>query len=110
MTSAASPPRAARRPHRHEKHGDIRIDDYYWLRERGDPEVRAYLEAENAYVRKVMASTADLEQRLFEEIKGRIKQTDVSVPYREGGVPLLPPVRGRERVRHLLPTVARRYK
>ena len=78
------PPRAPQRPHRHEKHGDVRVDDYYWLRERDNPEVGAYLEAENAYVREVMAGGADFEDRLFEEIKGRIKQTDMSVPYREG--------------------------
>ncbi len=80
----APPPRAARRPHRHERHGEVRVDDYHWLRERDDPEVRAYLEAENAHQRESMAATADLEQRLFEEIKGRIRQTDMSVPYREG--------------------------
>ena len=79
-----TPPRAAPRPHRHEKHGDIRVDDYHWLRERDAPEVRAYLEAENAYVREMTAGTAELEKRLFEEIKGRIRQTDMSVPYREG--------------------------
>ena len=78
------PPRAAKRPHRHEKHDDVRVDDYYWLRERDNPEVRAYLEAENAHVREVMADTAAFEARLFEEIKGRIKHTDMSVPYREG--------------------------
>ena len=80
----ASPPVAVRRPHRHEKHGDVRVDDYYWLRERDNPEVRAYLEAENAHVREVMAGTADFEERLFAEIKGRIRQTDMSVPFREG--------------------------
>ena len=80
----ALPPRAPRRPHRHEKHGDVRVDDYHWLLDRDSPEVRAYLEAENAYVRQSMAATADLEQRLYEEIKGRIEQTDMSVPYREG--------------------------
>ena len=78
------PPRAPQRPHRHEKHGDVRVDDYYWLRERDNPEVREYLEAENAHVREVMAGTTDFEERLFEEIKGRIKQTDMSAPYREG--------------------------
>ena len=78
-------PVAPRRPHRHEKHGDVRVDDYYWLRERGNAEVGEYLEAENAYVREVMAGTVGFEERLFEEIKGRIKQTDMSVPYREGG-------------------------
>ena len=78
-------PVAPRRPYRHEKHGDVRVDDYYWLRERDNPEVREYLEAENAYLRDVMADTAGLEERLFEEIKGRIRQTDMSAPYREGG-------------------------
>ena len=77
-------PVAPRRPHRHEKHGDVRVDDYHWLRERDNPEVREYLEAENAYVREVTVDTAAFEERLFEEIKGRIKQTDMSVPYREG--------------------------
>ena len=79
------PPRAPKRPHRHEKHGDVRVDDYYWLRERDNPGVREYLEAENAYVREAMAGTAGFEQRLFEEIKGRIEQTDMSAPYSENG-------------------------
>ena len=78
------PPRAHRRPHRLEKHGDVRIDDYYWLRDRDDPEVRALLEAENAWVREELAHTEALQKALFEEIKGRIRQTDMSVPYREG--------------------------
>ncbi len=78
------PFRPPRRPRRLEKHGDVRVDDYYWLRERDNPEVRAYLEAENAYVREALAHTAAFEDRLFEEIKGRIKQTDMSVPYRDG--------------------------
>ena len=81
---SVTPPRAPRRPHRLEKHGDVRVDEYYWLRERDSPEVRAYLEAENDYVRQVMADTAGFEERLFEEIKGRIRQTDMSVPYRDG--------------------------
>ena len=78
------PPRAPQRPHRLEKHGDVRRDDYYWLRNREDPAVRAYLEAENAWLRESLAHTAALEEQLFEEIKGRIRQTDMSVPYREG--------------------------
>ena len=77
-------PSAPRRPHRLEKHGDVRVDDYYWLRDREDPEVRAYLDAENAWVRGELAHTEALQEELFEEIKGRIKQTDMSVPYREG--------------------------
>ena len=78
------PPRAPRRPHRLEKHGDVRVDEYYWLRDREDPEVRAYLDAENAWLRGELAHTEALQEELFEEIKGRIRQTDMSAPYREG--------------------------
>ncbi len=79
------PPIAAKRPVKLEKHGHVRLDDYYWLRERENPEVRAYLERENAYTEAVMAHTGALRETLFEEIKGRIKETDSSVPYRKNG-------------------------
>jgi oligopeptidase B len=69
-------------PTRLEKHGHVRIDDYYWLRERDNPEVIAYLKAENAHAEKQMGHTTALEEKLFAEIKGRFKQTDMSVPYR----------------------------
>ena len=78
------PPRARVGPTRLETHGVVRVDDYYWLREKDDAEVTAYLEAENEYTRAVMAPTEALQETLFDEIKGRIKQTDMSVPYREG--------------------------
>lgn len=65
-----------------EKHGHVRSDPYYWLRERDNPLVTAYLEAENAYTEAVMAHTKPLQEHLFEEIKGRIKQTDETVPFR----------------------------
>src|SRR5215468_5450245 len=65
-----------------EKHGRVRVDDYYWLRERDNPEVIAYLNAENDYAEKQMAHTKAFEEKLFEEIKGRFKQTDMSVPYK----------------------------
>ncbi len=84
MAKIASAPLAPRKPHRHEKHGDVREDDYYWLRERENPEVIDYLTAENAWTDAAMAHTAGLQDALFEEIKGRIKQTDMSVPYRDG--------------------------
>ncbi|MXY24023.1 MAG: S9 family peptidase [Acidobacteria bacterium] len=84
MAKIASPPRAPRRPHRHELHGDVRADDYYWLRDREDPEVLDYLKAENDWTDAALAHTARLQEALFEEIKGRIKQTDMSVPYRDG--------------------------
>ncbi len=69
-------------PTRLEKHGHVRIDDYYWLRERDNPEVIAYLKAENLYAEKQTQHTQGLEEKLFTEIKGRFKQTDMSVPYR----------------------------
>ncbi len=91
MTSCAAPaadpgdpPMAAARPHELETHGDVRVDEYYWLREREDPEVIAYLEAENAYLDGVMAHTEELQETLFEEIRGRIVEDDSSVPYRDG--------------------------
>ena len=66
-------------------HGDTRIDNYYWLNDREDPEVIAYLEQENAYTKAMMAHTEDLQKRLFDEIVGRIEQTDMSVPYKRNG-------------------------
>lgn len=78
------PPLAKKRPRRLENHGDVRVDDYYWLRDRDDPDTVAYLEAENAYLTECFGHTDDLQKQLFEEIKGRIKQNDVSVPYQEG--------------------------
>ena len=78
------PPMAAARPHELETHGDVRVDEYYWLREREDPEVIAYLEAENEYLGGVMAHTEELQETLFEEIRGRIVEDDSSVPYRDG--------------------------
>jgi len=69
-------------PYQLEKHGHIRTDEYYWMRDRDNPEVIEYLEAENEYTESVLAHTADLQQALFDEIKGRIKPSDASVPYR----------------------------
>ncbi len=83
-TEAVQPPVARVVPTRLEKHGHVRVDDYYWLKEREDPDVIAYLEEENAYTEAVLADTEELQDALFEEIKGRIKQTDLSVPYRRG--------------------------
>ena len=77
------PPVAKIIPKELEIHGHVRIDNYHWLRERENPEVIAYLKAENDYTAKVMAHAEALQNTLFEEIKGRIKQTDTSVPYKE---------------------------
>ncbi|MCC6591325.1 MAG: S9 family peptidase [Bryobacterales bacterium] len=65
-------------------HGDTLNDPYAWLRDRESAEVIAYLEAENAYTEAVMADTKDLQDALYAEMLGRIKQTDLSVPYRKG--------------------------
>ena len=62
-------------------HGDTRLDPYYWLNDREDPEVIQYLEDENSYTRAVLKSTEKMQKQLFEEMKGRIKKDDSSVPY-----------------------------
>ena len=78
------PPFATRIPHPTTIHGRTLIDDYFWLREKDAPEVRAYLEAENAYTEEVMQPTRALQETLYAEMLGRIKQTDLSVPSRIG--------------------------
>lgn len=78
------PPKAPKVPKELVCHGDVRVDDYYWLRKRDDPRVLAYLEAENAYTEAVMAPTRGLREALFEEIKQRIQEDDSTVPYRLG--------------------------
>ena len=79
------PPVAAKKPKELTIHGHTRIDPYYWLRERENPEVIAYLEAENAYREAMMKSTERLQAKVYEEMVGRIKQDDASVPYLENG-------------------------
>jgi len=66
-------------------HGQPWADDYFWLRDKPNPDVAAYLEAENAYTDAVMRPTQGLQESLYKEMLGHIKETDVSVPYREGG-------------------------
>lgn len=83
--AAPQPPQAPRRPHILEAHGTCRTDDWYWLRDRDDPEVIAYLEAENAYTDAVMAPTAALQEHLFKEIRSRVRETDAGAPARSGG-------------------------
>ena len=65
-------------------HGVVLTDDYAWLRDKQNPEVTAYLEAENAYAEAVMAPLAGLRDDLYREMLSHIKQTDVSVPFRDG--------------------------
>ena len=66
-------------------HGDIRLDNYYWLNERENPEVIAYLEEENNYQESMMKDTEHLQHQLYDEIVGRIKQDDVSYPVKRNG-------------------------
>ncbi len=80
-----APPKAKKIPKALKIHGDTRIDNYYWLKERDNPDVIDYLKAENDYTDAVMAHTKDLQEKLFNEIVGRIKQTDESVPYKKNG-------------------------
>ena len=65
-------------------HGDTRVDNYFWLREKANPAVREYLESENRYAESVMKTTDKLQEKLYREIVGRVKQTDLSVPTRRG--------------------------
>ena len=82
-TSIMNPPIAKKVAHEITEHGDTRIDHYYWLRDmdRKHPDVLAYLEAENAYTQAVMAQTKPMQEALFMELKGRIKEDDATVPY-----------------------------
>lgn len=81
MTETISPPLAAVKPKQLEKHGDVRTDNYYWLNERENPEVIDYLNKENAYYNAMTAGQKQFQKDLFEEMKGRIKEDDSSVPY-----------------------------
>ena len=82
--ATSQPPVAAKKPHSTEIHGYKLNDDYFWLREKDSPEVTKYLEAENAYTDDVMKPTKAFQETLYNEMLGRIKQTDLSVPYRIG--------------------------
>lgn len=77
-------PRAPQKAYEMTVNGDTREDPWFWLREREDADTMAYLEAENSYTRAVMASTEKLQGDLYEEMKGRIKEADESVPEKEG--------------------------
>lgn len=79
-----APPRAPRRPVELHAFGDVRVDPWYWLRDRDDPAVLAYLRAENEYCEAATAPTAARRDRLYEEIRGRVQETDVSAPVRRG--------------------------
>jgi oligopeptidase B len=79
------PPTTEKKPHVTKIHGDTLVDNYFWLREKTNPDVIAHLEAENAYTAVMTADTLPIQQKLYAEMLGHIKQTDVNVPYRIGG-------------------------
>jgi oligopeptidase B len=80
--AAPQPPLAARRPVEHRNHGDLRMDDYAWLREKENPEVIRHLQAENAYSDAALKPTGAFQEALYQEMLSRIQQTDLTVPYR----------------------------
>ncbi len=81
----AEPPVAKDVPKELEAHGDVRVDKYYWMRERENPDVRAYLEAENRYTEAMLKPAEPLQEVLFDEFRERIKQDDTSAPYLDNG-------------------------
>ncbi|HSB43094.1 MAG TPA: S9 family peptidase [Methylomirabilota bacterium] len=81
----ATPPIARKVPWTDVVHGDVRQDDYHWMRQKDDPEVDAYLRAENAYTDAVMKPTVALQESLYAEMLARIKEDDQTVPYRRRG-------------------------
>jgi oligopeptidase B len=83
-TDAPQIPMTEKKPKTTTIHGDTMVDDYFWLREKSNPAVIAHLEAENAYSEAVMKPTTALQAKLYQEMVGHIKETDVSVPYRWG--------------------------
>src|SRR5262245_7141539 len=78
-----TPPVASQRPNLHEAHGDRRDDPYVWLRDRDDPAVMAHLEAENAYTAARLAHLEPLRERLVDEYRARVVETDQSAPARK---------------------------
>jgi oligopeptidase B len=85
MSDLFATPKAKILPKKLKKHNQIRIDNYYWLNDRENPEVIDYLNQENAYYEAMTAHTKDFQKELFEEMKGRIKEDDQSVPYLYNG-------------------------
>ena len=80
-----APPVAKKEPKITEINGRKLVDNYYWLRDKKNPDVKAYLQAENVYTDAVMKPTEQLQKKLYKEMLSRIKETDVEVPYKEGG-------------------------
>src|SRR5918995_2905287 len=82
QSEVVAPPIARAIPRVEVVHGETRVDPYYWMREKSNPEVIAYLDAENRHTDSVMRHTEDLQERLYQEMRARIKEADLSVPER----------------------------
>jgi oligopeptidase B len=83
--AAPKPPMAERKTKTTQIHGDTMVDDFFWLREKTNPQVIAYLESENSYTEAAMKHTAALQEKLYKEMVGHIKETDENLPYRQDG-------------------------
>jgi oligopeptidase B len=84
-TNTMNPPRAEKIKKELTLHGNTRVDNYFWLNERDNPAVLEYLNKENEYTDHILKDNKELQEKLYQEIIGRIKQTDMSVPYKENG-------------------------
>jgi oligopeptidase B len=84
LSTTPAPPIAKKIPRTTEIHGRKLVDNYFWLRDKNNPEVKSYLEAENAFTDAIMKPTQPLQKKLYDEMLGRIKETDVDVPYKYG--------------------------
>ena len=85
LKNKITPPIAKKTPKELSAHNDVRIDNYYWLNDRENPEVIDYLKAENEYTSQMMQHTEAFQKELFEEMRGRIKEDDATVPYKLNG-------------------------
>src|SRR5205823_4329794 len=83
-SASAAPPVAKKMHTENHVNGGALVDDYRWLREKSNPEVAQYLEAENTYTEGIMKPTEALQKKLYDEMVSHIKETDVNVPYKEG--------------------------
>ena len=85
VSDEIKPPVAEKIPQELTTHNHSRIDNYFWMNQRDDPKVIEYLNAENEYTTSIMKHTEELQEKLYNEIIGRIKQDDQSVPYKKNG-------------------------
>jgi oligopeptidase B len=85
MKTRKNQPQVAKKPKPMEIHKDVRVDDYYWLNEKENPEVIQYLNDENTYFNDLTKGTAELQEELFQEMKSRLKEDDASVPVKKNG-------------------------